>query len=843
MRCPPIDALESAISDASADSDVHAHLRSCQRCTARAELIRQNLALIPQLRGAERAPAPAVLSAFADPAWPGSVSGYELRGEIHRGGQGVVFRAWHEPTRREVALKMLLHGGFATPMQQARFEREVELAAALRHPNVVTIYDSGRTADGRPYLAMELVDGAPLDEFVTGRPIVELLRLFIKICDGVQYAHQRGVIHRDLKPSNILVDAAGEPRILDFGLAKPAAPTDSMTQTQAGDFLGTPLYAAPEQFSRSPDQIDTRTDVYALGVLLYVSLCGQHPHPAGTLLELMRSVAEHDPPPPSRHNPAVSGDLDTLVCTALAKDKARRYQSAAALRDDLTRFLRGEALEAKRDSRAYVLRKSLRRHRVPLGVAAAFAIVLTGTAVKATRDAVRLAKERDEADKARLKAVAAEEAAEDRRREAQENERTAVSALGFVARIFDALQPAVTRGRDTTVLREVLDQTARDLDESNEYADQPRVEATVHNLIAQAYFALGQYPAAERFTRSALATRETVFGHDHPQTRDLRSRLAGILKTRNNVREAEPLFRDVLRGEHTAGEPPSLRYLTALNNLGDLLRELGRFDEAEPLLRESLALRESSPGLDPAELALAENSLAMLHADRGDDAAAELLFWRAYEHYTDAHGDDHPEVARVENNLAAMLTQSGRPEQAEPLFRHALAARRTFFGREHREYTNALNNLATVLSDLDQLDEAEQLYREAAEIFDQIGLGETPNAAATLSNLAGVVSKSRGDEEALPLLERALAIAEACLPPKHYYVAAIRSKFGECLARLGRVSEAEPHLLRAYDALVAARGPADRLTRGACERLATFYESCGLADDAECWRQRSAEAR
>ena len=316
----------------------------------------------------------------ANPAGPAqdSFAGYHILREIHRGGQGVVYQAIQKSTKRKVALKVMKEGPFASPGEQARFDREVQILGQLSHPNIVAIHDSGQAA-GCHYFVMDYIGGQPLDVCMASgaRSIENALRLFAKICSAVNAAHLRGITHRDLKPGNIRVDESGEPHILDFGLAKLATGTASSAMTLTGQFVGSLPWASPEQAEGLPGKIDLRTDVYSLGVVLYQMLTGRFPYEVvGNMHDVLGRIMRAEPERPSTIRRQINDEVETIVLKCLAKERERRYQSAGELARDVGHYLAGEPIEAKRDSTGYVLRKYLKKYRVGAGVAAAFLLVI-----------------------------------------------------------------------------------------------------------------------------------------------------------------------------------------------------------------------------------------------------------------------------------------------------------------------------------------------------------------------------------------------------------------------------------------------------------------------------------
>jgi len=402
MACLSEEQLVSYLAGSMSAADrssTEEHLRECAACRERLEELRADDRLAGDLRRAfedqteridDGVNGPAAgqdfgLGAGGSEGHPiaDSIPGYEITREIHRGGQGVVYQAIQKATKRKVAIKVMREGPFAGKRDKARFEREVRILGQLRHPNIVTVHDSGTTA-GCFFYTMDYVSGRPLDDYVAlSKPSIDqTLRLFAKICEAVNAAHLQGVIHRDLKPGNIRIDVEGIPHVLDFGLAKVAAgqtTEDSrpVAMTVTGEFMGSLPWASPEQAEAVPGKIDLRTDVYSLGVILYQMLTGQFPYPVvGNVRDVMDNILKTEPARPSTIRRQINDEIETIVLKSLSKERERRYQTAGELGRDIERYLAGEPIEAKRDSGLYVLRKTLRRYKVPVGVAAGFVLVL-----------------------------------------------------------------------------------------------------------------------------------------------------------------------------------------------------------------------------------------------------------------------------------------------------------------------------------------------------------------------------------------------------------------------------------------------------------------------------------
>jgi WD40 repeat protein/serine/threonine protein kinase len=521
------------------------HVAHCPRCQRAVERRRDDDVLFRELCGVMRREPTAedsdtdVEQSTADAErLRTSVAGYDILQELHRGGQGVVYRAIQKATHRPVALKLMLHAVHASARQRQRFEREIDLVAGLRHPYIVTIYDCG-VSDGQPYYAMELIDGLPIDTYQRSlsRPSVEeTLRLFQRICAAVAFAHRHGVIHRDLKPANILIDADGLPHIVDFGLAKLTQDNSRQqadTLTATGEFVGTLAYAAPEQARGDVAHIDVRTDVYALGVILYEMLTGEFPYPVGgPLTEVLENIRDVEPMRPSKQRRDLDGEVEAILLKALAKEPERRYQSAEQFERDVSRYLAGDPIDAKGESTWYVLRKLFRRHRLEVGVASAFVGVIAAGLVASLFFWHAATVERDHAREAEgeEREARAAESAERERAEFQAyvaNIAAANTAIQ-VHDIVDARErleraPARLRGWEWSHLHNRLDQSAETLTAHQAYVEAVAFSRDGKRLASSSWDKTAR--VVDRSTGEVLALYEAgveIWGlAHHPRTEEI----------------------------------------------------------------------------------------------------------------------------------------------------------------------------------------------------------------------------------------------------------------------------------------------------------------------------------
>ncbi len=690
-------------------------------------------------------------SSFRFSEAPGAKVGhYRLLEQIGEGGFGVVFLAeQEEPVRRRVAIK-IIKLGMDTKQVVARFEAERQALAMMDHPNIARVLDAGTTETGRPYFVMTLVKGIPITRYCDDNQLGlgERLNLFMSVCAAVQHAHQKGIIHRDLKPNNVLVtlqDDKPVPKIIDFGIAKATQfkLTERTLFTESHQLIGTPTYMSPEQAQMSGLDIDTRSDIYSLGVLLYELLTGTTPFDTQHLTsvpfaEMQRIIREVDPPPPSsrlttlgadqqttaasnrdsdpnRIRKALQGDLDWIIMRCLEKDRTRRYATANSLAADLQRYLNDEPVEARRPTRWYRLHKFVRRNKIgavaTFGILAAMALGLGIASVgflQAHRQAAR-------------------------------SDQVAI----FLKEMLQAAGPSVARGRDTTLMQEILDKTSQRI--GNDLNDQPQVQAELRSIIGNTYFALGRYHDAEVVHRLALETRQATLGKNHPDTAASLHDLALVHELQGKYELAETLHREALEIRiHIYGEehPDVAR---SMADLAETLRLRGTSyrAESENLQRRALAMRRKLFGSEHLEVALSLEKLGMLIWTRFDAKSlseAESLQREALAIRRKLLGNDHLDVATSLDELGLALIYQGRATEAEQVEREALAIDRKWLGNDHRDISYRLHNLATSLKLQGKLEEAESSERESLSIRRK-ALGDHRDVANSLSNLGRILQE------------------------------------------------------------------------------------------------------
>jgi tetratricopeptide (TPR) repeat protein len=627
----------------------------------------------------------------------------------------VVYEAVQQQPRRDVAIKVLRGGSISDPFQTRLFERETQTLARLSHPGIAAIYEAGQTDDERHFYAMELVRGRTLVDYADlaggdGAPALgtrERLRLFRGVCDAISYAHQRGVIHRDIKPGNIIVDEAGRPKVLDFGLARlMESEAVAPVVTQPGVVMGTFAYMSPEQALGRPDEVDTRSDVYGLGAVLYELLTGSLPHDVRgmTMAQAVRHVTSEPPKPPRRVRPNLPLELEAIILKAMEADPERRYPSVDALAEDVDRYLSGHPVLARRPGALYKFRKLIGRHKTASSLIALLALSIISSAVVATWQAARIADERTRVQREVVKF-------------AQIN--------AALRRLFESPDPWREGQHDITVM-EVLDRAARQYEV--DLADAPLVAAAVNMTLGQTYANLGNYDAAERLVRSAYETRKRELGPGDLEVAASASALGSVYYFRGEFDRAEPLAREGLRIRRAAAPPPIEQLADSLSDLALVRNRQGFGEESIEIAREALSLREriveridadsGAPTARRIEVhnarAQARNNLAGFIRRLDDPTPAQLeeareLFLAGLNERVEWLGENHPDVAKMHNNLARLLHDMGDCAAAEDHFRQSLRILRGGLGEAHPFIARAMHNLANTLLAEGALEEAQAM--------------------------------------------------------------------------------------------------------------------------------------
>jgi serine/threonine protein kinase len=643
------------------------------------------------------------------------IGNYRLLEEIGHGGMGQVWRAEQTaPVRRQVALKLIKVGMYDDEVLK-RFELERQSLAIMDHPSIAKVFDAGATPDGQPYFVMEYVHGVPITDYCDQKrlKIEDRLALFIKVCEAVQHAHQKAIIHRDLKPANILVqevDGRPVPRIIDFGLAKA---TSTQTQgetlyTHLGSFVGTPGFMSPEQCDATALDVDTRSDVYALGVVLYVLLTGCLPFHTGKeqpLNEMLRLVREEDPPRPSakvstdRENckaaadargtepkqlvSVLRGDLDWVTMKALEKDRSRRYGTASELAGDIARYLNHEPVAARPASFSYRIRKYARRHRVGVAVAVGLVILLAGFAVMQAMQVRRITRERDRADR----------------------------IARFMTEMFRVAEPNEARGNSITA-REILDRASRQIDVS--LAKDPDLQAQMMSVMGKTYARLGLYSVARPLLERAVEVGRQANG---------------------------PADREVLTSQH---------------ELALLLVQDGHLADAVKLLQETLAIEQRALGPENPLTLETMSNVAYSMALEGHDTEALQLASHAFEVQRRIQGEAADGTLWSMNNLAVILGRNGRLADSEALYREELDIERRVHGIDSVGALNAMSNLGATLIVLGRISEGQDMLRQTLTLQRRVYGPQDHETGRTLYNLACAAARQGHRDEAFSFLRQAI---------------------------------------------------------------------------------------
>jgi len=650
---------------------------------------------------------------------------YHLLQKIGEGGMGEVWVAeQHKPIHRRLALK-LIKAGMDTRQVIARFESERQALAMMDHPAIAKVFEAGETAQGRPYFVMEYVQGIPITTYCDQNRLTtqERLGLFKHICEGVQHAHQKAIIHRDLKPSNILVaiqDGKPVPKIIDFGVAKATAQslTERTMYTELGMLIGTPEYMSPEQAEMSGLNVDTRTDVYSLGAILYELMTGALPFDPNELRcagfdEIRRKIREEDPPKPStklstmgeastvsaqnrRTEPPslvrqIKGDLDWITMKALEKDRTRRYGSPSDLAADIDRYLHNQPIVARPPSTAYKAKKFVRRHRVGVGVASVLAILLVAFSVTMAIQTRRIAKERIRAEAEAAKAVA-------------------INA--FLLETLGSANPIEGNSRDVTIL-EALKSATKKIDKA--FTGQPIIQGEVQQIIGVTYLRLGHYEEAETLLRSALRILEETLDRDQPALVPALNSLGVLRQERGDYAEAEALQRRALAIQRKKYGDENPDVLSIQGNLALLLQDMGKNDEAADLMRQNLAADRKIWGSGHLNVAIDLNNLGNLLLKSGNTNDSEPLLREAV---AILKKENHPALFVIMANLGDLISKKGDAVAAESILAEAVASGLKNMGDQNQDVAKARGKYGACLTQLKKYDSAEVQFLAALPILD-----------------------------------------------------------------------------------------------------------------------------
>ncbi len=802
----------------------------------------------------------------AERRMPATIARYRIVRLIGEGGMGAVYEAEQDQPRRTVALKVI-KPGMASPALLRRFEQEAQALGRLQHPGIAQIYEAGTADTGfgpQPYFAMEFIRGSSLREYVEQHRLNtrERLEMMAKVCDAVHHAHQRSLIHRDLKPANILVDETGQPKILDFGVARVTdRDAQATSQTDVGQLIGTLAYMSPEQVSADPLELDTRSDVYALGVILYELLAGQLPYNIGDKLhEALHAIREQDPNRLSSLSRAYKGDVETIVAKALEKDKARRYSSAADLAADIRRYLTDEPIEARHPSLGYQLQKFARRHTAMVaGVAAVFVVLVAGIAasswqaVRASRaeQAAVLGRDRavqaekttavarDQAVQSQQAATAAEaQARKDRDQAVEQKQRADTEAASETAVSAFWQENLVAQAKDGDLsMRAALDQAAAKIKADDK---QPLVEAKVRESVAKAYMVLSAWAPAQQQMERALAIRRRVQGEEHPDTLETKTSLAALYLASERTVDAESLLNGILEiRRRTLGEEHPDTLSTRVD-LANLYQATQQFEKAETLLKEVLQVRRRVLGPEHRDTLLATYFLANCYVGQGKPELAQPLLKTIVGALARTPGEMNPiaEVAASELRLTERAIEL-KAKQAEP----TQADIASFLGDAAKAFPSDFSSLPQMLGQTmvdaqfllqgGKLEQAVELLNSRLEIVRRAGSENGPLVAVLVFVLAGSYNELKKYPEAEANYLKSIEILRKAGGPEDSTVLSYTRPLATLYRNQGKFADSEALLVKLVEVERRTPGEGNQTTRVDMEALAQVYQKQGKYGQSE----------
>jgi serine/threonine protein kinase len=734
-----------------------------------------------------------VAEKVAQRALPATIGRYRIIDLIGEGGMGAVYKAEQAHPRRTVALKVI-KPGLADADSLRRFDRESQALGRLQHPGIAPIYEAD-TADAgfgpQPYFAMEFIHGSPLLEYAGTHNLRTnaRLELIAKICDAVQHAHGRGIIHRDLKPGNILVDETGQPKVLDFGVARIVDNDSPSTQrTSHGELIGTLAYMSPEQVYGDPLELDARSDVYTIGVLLYELLTGQLPYDVKRpVYEAVRIIQETEATPLGSINRGYRGDLETIVNKALEKDKSRRYASAADLAGDLRRYLNDEPILARPHSAGYNLKKLVTRHKALAGaLVSVFAILVIGIIVSA-RETIRANQaqraaliERDRADAAAATARALSEFLQN-------------DLLAQASSRTQATQPNARPDPNLTV-RAALDRAASRI--GSQFASRPEVEAAIRQTIGLTYRDLSLFDEAQKHMQRALEIRRSLLGPEHVDTLNSMQELGAMYARAGNHALSEKMLMEVLSLRRRTGSD-ELSTFSALNELANAVKAAGDYVRSEEIALKALQGYIGALGEEHSDTVAIMSNLAVHYTDQGKYAQAAELGRRVVAIKQRVMGAEHPSTLLSMNNLAVVYRNEGKYDEAQNLLTTVLEARRRTLGDHHLDTYASMNSLALVYQAKGDYAKAQSLLVDAVDGVQSLLGKNNPDTTRMMNSLAELYRRQGKIRDAEALFAQVLEIRRLVFGPTHPNTTNVLASLGELNLSQRRYAAAQPLLREA----------------------------------------------